>query len=358
MIQLPNSFKIIFRCISGSNLYGTNTPLSDIDERGVFIPDEKYFYGFLNRVEQFEDKKSDTTYFEIRKFMQLAMNNNPNILELLFVPKDKWLQWSVDWSLIHKHRDLFVSKKSKFTFSGYAHSQFNRIKLHRSWLLNPPKNKPEREDFGLSEHKSDLTRDQIGAFNVLLSLKLENIKEFHQLKEELEVMEETRDFKQLCCQFTEIDKEAVRTIVSISDSFIDILQRENAYAQAERYYNQYENWKKNRNPERAELEKKYGADMKHASHLIRLITEGKELLETGEITFPRPDAKFLLEIKNGLYKYEEISEMLENFDEIFNQLYETSPLPNSPDKVGIDKLCQQIVKRFINNPNSRNGDIP
>lgn len=347
MIQLPNSFKLIFRCLAGSHLYGTNTPQSDIDERGVFIADETYFYGFLNRVEQFEDKKNDITYFEIRKFMQLAMENNPNIIELLFVPKDKWLQNSVDWLQISKNRDLFVSKKSKFTFSGYAHSQFNRIKLHRSWLLNPPTKKPKRSDYGLSESKSDLTKDQIGALNVLVAMKLENVKEFHPLKEQLEQMQETYDFKALCKQFPNLDKEATQAILPISDQFIEILQKENSYAMAERYFNQYENWKKNRNPERAKLEEKYGFDTKHGSHLVRLITEGEELLTTGKITFPRPDAKFLLEIKNGTYKYEEISNLLESFDLKFNELYEKSVLPHTANKVAIDKLCQKITKRFL-----------
>jgi uncharacterized protein len=350
MINLPSSFKLIFRAIAGSNLYGTNTSESDIDERGVFIPDEKFFYGFLNRTEQYEDKNNDITYFEIRKFMQLAMDNNPNIIELLFIPKDKWISNSVDWLEIYKNRDLFVSKKAKFTFSGYAHSQFNRIKLHRNWLLNPPKHKPTREEFGLSSYRSDLTKDQIGALNVLVAMKLENIKEFHPLKEQLEQMQETYTFKDLCKQFTQVDKDAVQTIVPISDQFIDILQRENAYAQAERHYNQYENWKKNRNPTRAKLEEKFGIDTKHTSHLVRLITECEELLLTGNITFPRPDAKFLLEIKNGLYTYEELSKYLESYDDKFNELYEKSTLPHSPDKPKIDDLCRKIVKRYLLKP--------
>lgn len=347
MIILPPSFKLIFEAIAGSHLYGTDTVDSDIDMRGVFIPDEKYFYGFLNRTEQFEDKNNDISYFEIRKFMKLAMDNNPNILELLFIPKEKWKSNSVDWLEIYKNRDLFVSKKAKFTFSGYAHSQFNRIKLHRNWLLNPPKNKPTREEFGLSSYRSDLTKDQIGALNVLVAMKLENIKEFHPLKEQLEQMQETYDFKALCKQYTQIDKDAVQTIVPISDQFIDILQKENAYAQAERHYNQYENWKKNRNPYRAKLENKFGYDLKHATHLVRLISECQELLTSGNITFPRPDAKFLLEIKNGLYSYDELSKYLESYDEKFNELYEKSPLPHSPDKVKIDELCIKIVKRFL-----------
>jgi len=347
MIDLPSDFKLIFRCLAGSHLYGTNTPDSDIDERGVFIPSEKYFYGFLEKTEQFEDKKNDITYFEIRKFMKLAMENNPNIVELLYIPKDKWLQNTVDWLEIYKNRDLFISKKCKYTFSGYAHSQFNRIKLHRNWLLNPPKKKPERKDFGLSENKSDLTRDQIGALNVLVAMKLENIKEFHPLKEQLEQMTETYDFKALCKQFKEIDKDAVQTILPISDQFIEILQKENAYAEAERHFNQYENWKKNRNPVRAKLEEKNGYDTKFCMHLFRLISECEELLTTGTITFPRPDAKFLLEIKNGLYNYDEISSYIENYDTKFNDLYEKSTLPYSANKVAIDRLCQKITKRFL-----------
>jgi len=349
MINLPKSFKLIFKCIAGSRLYGTSTPQSDWDERGVFIPDENYFYGFLNRTEQYEDKNNDITYWEIRKFLQLAMENNPNIIEILFVPKDKWLQYSNEWEEIYENRELFVSKKCKHTFLGYAHSQFHRIKLHRHWIMNPPTKKPTREDYGLSPYKSDLTKDQIGAFNVLLALKLENIKEYHPLKIQLEEMHETYEFKGLCQNFKEIDINAVQEIMPISTHFLQILQKENAYAQAEREFNQYIHWKEHRNPERYKLEENFKYDCKHASHLIRLISEGAELLTKGNITLPRPDAEFLLEIKNGVYKYEEIADLLESYEKKFEVLYETSTLPFSADKVEIDKLCQKLTKNFLLN---------
>jgi len=347
MIQFPETFKMIFTCVCGSRLYGTSTPLSDIDERGVFIPDYRYFYGFNERIEQFEDKKSDTTYFEVRKFLHLACENNPNIIELLFVPESKMTMHTKEWEDIINNKQYFVSKKAKFTFTGYAHSQFNRIKLHRRWLLNPPTKQPERKDFGLLEHRSTLTKDQIGAFNVLLALKLENIKEFHPLKEQLEEMTETRDFKSLCQQFKQVDPKALQEIVPITDEFIEIIQKENAYAQASHEWNLYQNWKKNRNPERAILEEKYGFDTKHGSHLIRLISEGEELLMKGTITFPRPDAEFLLEVKNGKYKYDELAEYLENYDKKFDEMYEQSPLPRSPNRAKVDELCIRIVRHFL-----------
>lgn len=346
-MEIPKEFKLIFKCLHGSHLYGTNTPLSDIDERGVFLADIKQYLGFLNSIGQIEDKTNDTTIFELKKFLHLACENNPNIIELLFVPENKFIVATDEWLKILDHKQYMISKKAKHTFSGYAHSQFNRIKLHRGWLLNPPKKKPERKDFGLSEHRSDLTRDQIGAFNVLLAMKLENLREFHPLKDQLLAMEETYDFKSLCKQFTEVDKIALQDIIPISDAFVDILQKENAYAQAERYFNQYLSWKKNRNPERAILEEKYGFDCKHGSHLYRLITEGEELLTTGKITFPRPDAEFLLEIKNGRYKYEEISEILEGYDKKFEEYYKTSTLPHSADRNKIDEMCINMIVNYI-----------
>ena len=344
MIQFPETFKMIFKCVAGSHLYGTNTPQSDVDERGVFIPDCRYFLGFMNRIEQFEDKNNDITYFELRKFLHLACENNPNIIELLFVPTNKMILCTKEWEEIIENRNYFVSKKSKFTFTGYAHSQFNRIKLHRRWLMSPPTKKPERKDFGLLDNSRSLSKDQIGAFNVLLALKLETIKEFHPLKEQIELMNETYDFKTLCKQFLDIDPKALQAIIPINDEFIDILQRENKYAVHEREWNQYQTWKKNRNPERAKLEEKFGFDTKHGSHLLRLISEGEELLTTGFITFPRPDSKFLLEVKNGKYKYEELEDLLEKYDEKFNEFYETSPLPRSADRNKIDELCIKLVK--------------
>ena len=347
MIEFPDTFKMIMTCIAGSNLYGTSTPLSDIDERGVFVPDYRYFLGFTNRIEQFEDKQSDTVYFELRKFLHLACENNPNIIELLFVPESKMRSCEKEWEEIINYRSYFLSTKSKFTFTGYAHSQFNRIKLHRRWLMYPPTKQPERKDFGLLENRSTLTKDQIGAFNVLLALKLENIKEFHPLKEQIELMNETYDFKALCQQFRDVEPKALQEIIPITDEFIEIIQKENAYAVASHEWNLYQNWKKSRNPERAILEQKYGFDTKHGSHLLRLISEGKELLTTGLITFPRPDAEYLLEVKNGKYKYEEIEGLLKSYDKEFNVYYENSPLPRTANRNKVDELCIKITGSFI-----------
>ena len=341
------NFKTIFKFIAGSNLYGTSTKDSDIDTRGVFIPPENYFYGFLHRIEQTQDKKRDIEYHEIRKFLILALDNNPNIIEYLFVPKDKWIIATDEWKKIIDNTQYFVSKKSRYTFSGYAYEQLRRIKRHRGWLLNPPKKKPKRVDYGLPEHRSTLSKEQIGAFNALLAIYLEEIRSFHKLKEQILEMEETHNFKTMCKQIKKPDLSAIKAIIPISDNFLEALEKEKAYMNSKREWDQYQEWKKNRNPKRAELERKFGYDCKHGSHLWRLMGEGRELLKTGHLTFPRPDKEDLLSIRNGGLKYEELLVRVGYFDKMFDRWYDESPLPREPNREKIDKLCIELVKKYL-----------
>ncbi len=87
--------RTIFKCISGSIGYGISTSLSDEDIRGICIAPREFYYG-LHKFEQQEYKEPDTVIYSINKFVQLARDCNPNVLELLFShPKnilfcDKW----------------------------------------------------------------------------------------------------------------------------------------------------------------------------------------------------------------------------------------------------------------------------
>lgn len=309
MIKLDSRFKVIFSGITGSHLYGTNLPESDRDVRGVFIPTEEFYLGFLEKVEQVESHEPDETYWEISKFFKLCLDNNPNILELLFIPKEFVLETTPEWQEIISHRDMFLSTKCKHTFSGYAVSQLHRIKQHREWLLNPPKKQPERKDFGLP-NANIIHREQVNAFNELLHSE---------------------------------------TPIELSDNALEVLQKEKAYINASKYWQQYEEWKRSRNPARASLESKYFYDTKHAGHLVRLIGEGQELLKTGYITFPRPNAKELLDVRQGKYTYKELMELIGGEDNgVDNQLSNIeSILPHSPDRKNADVLCRKLIKQRI-----------
>lgn len=124
---------------AGSHAYGTNIESSDEDYRGVAIAPLGNYLGIRDRFEQFESKDPDLVVYEFRKFVTLASQANPNILELLFVdesdviePRErgKWDppgSWFAGRELLAM-RGLFVTKRAVKTFSGYATSQLKKIR--------------------------------------------------------------------------------------------------------------------------------------------------------------------------------------------------------------------------------------
>jgi uncharacterized protein len=304
----------IFKFISGSQAYGTNTPESDEDYRGVFIAPFEYFFNIFSGaqeedqisigVETVNEPGNDSELQELRKFLKLAADCNPNIVEFLYV--DRLILKETDmWKKIRDNRGMFLSKKAKFTFTGYAIAQLRRIKTHRDYLLNPPKKKPERTDYGLP----------IGC---------------------------------------KVPKELQNILLTVADSWFSDEMREAAikekqYTSAMINWVAYENWKKNRNPKRQIIENKFGYDTKHAMHLVRLILMCEEILTQGTLTVYEPErAELLLGIRNGAWTYDELEKFANSMDEKLNGLYDISTLRDKPDRKGIQNLYIEICEEHYN----------
>lgn len=300
--------------LSGSHSYGLNTPESDLDLKGIAIPPKKYLFGFLDTFEQAEVKRKDVNtefvIYDICKFFTLCADNNPNIMELLWLdPADYIIMTSIGEKIIGA-RELFLSKRARFSFAGYAFGQLHKIKSHRSWLLNPPKEEPNREKYGLPKDKALITKDQTGAMNDL------------------------------------IDKGIVKD-TDLSPNFLEALAKEKAYLQAQRYWSQYQEWKRNRNPKRAEMEAKFGYDLKHASHLVRLMRMCKEILTEHKVIVKRPDREEIIAIKNGAWTYDKLIEWANKQEKELDELYKTSTLQKEADRETLNKLCIEIVEDYL-----------
>jgi len=216
----------------GSHAYGLNTPESDLDIKGVAIPPAEYFHGFLKRFEQAESKSPDMVIYGILKFFQLAVDCNPNIIEVLWVADEDVIQENWIGAALRHWKHDFLSKKARYTFSGYAHAQLKRIKTHKKWLLNPPDHKPTRLEFGLPE-TSLLSKDILGAVEAVI--KDSNGREISEAEFQLGVER-------------------------FGANVMTVYQKERGYHNAMVMFAQYENWKATRNPDRAALEARYGYD--------------------------------------------------------------------------------------------------
>ncbi len=343
--------RTILLCRHGSWAYGTNIATSDEDFRGVAIAPREYYLGGLHRFEQAVCNDPDLTIFELKKFVSLAAQGNPNVLEVLFVDDSDRLAISPAGERLLAARDLFLSRRLKATFAGYAHGQLRRISGHHRWLVNPPTQAPTRAEFKLPE-RTLIPQDQLAAAEAGIRQKLDgwsvdflddlgrDVREGILQKMSLHLAE-----LQVCSDDT-LWMGAARSI-GYDENFIHLLDMEKRYTARKREWDQYNEWKVKRNPVRAALEAKSGFDTKHAMHLVRLLRVCREVLETGKLLVRRPDAAELLEIRNGAWTYEQLVEWAEKEDAALDEVARNSLLPKAPDLVAIDRLCVDLVAEAI-----------
>jgi predicted nucleotidyltransferase len=115
---------LIYRVVVGSRAFGLSTDMSDEDRRGVFLPPAEHTWSLDKPPEQVETSGEgvEEVAWELEKFLRLALQANPNILETLWSP----LVLSAD-PLGQELRDLrecFLSRLIYQTYSGYVVSQF------------------------------------------------------------------------------------------------------------------------------------------------------------------------------------------------------------------------------------------
>ena len=101
-----------------------------------------------------------------------------------------------------------------------------------------------------------------------------------------------------------------------------------------------------RKQHRPELIEQYGFDTKAAMHLMRLMYEAFYLLRDAAMSFPNPQAKYLIEIRNGRYTLEQILADFERLKAACVEEQQRSPLPQSVNLSEINKLLAGIYQRF------------
>lgn len=336
--------RTILYVVHGSRAYGTSRPDSDYDYKGVAVAPVEYRDGFVRVFEQAIIKEPDATVFDLRKFMRLAADCNPNIIEVLWVADEDRLLCTEAGQKLVDAREQFLSRKAKFTFSGYAMSQLKRIRTHHKWLLDPPKAPPTRAEYGLPE-RTVIPADQLGAAQAAIKEKMDSWGlDMSGLDDALRihVLGQVQKYLEDLSIGTGDQYRAAGRLLGYEDNFLDLLERERRYKAASDNWRSYQNWKESRNEARAELEAKYGYDTKHGMHLVRLMRMCREILTEGLVRTRRPDAKELLDIRNGAWTYDKLIGWAEDQEAELNDLVNTSPLPRTPNRNALDDLCMEI----------------
>jgi uncharacterized protein len=367
--------RTIFLTLAGSQAHGTAREGSDVDLRGVCVAPLSCRLSLYAQFEQHEgalggglstvidehlearglmrpakEIKTESVVYDITKFIGLCSNANPNALEILFANEQDWVFSTPWWKQIHDQRHRFLTKKIQQTFVGYAMAQLKKIRTHRSWLLAPPSQKPTRASLGLPP-ESTLNRDDQNRLEQAISEKIRGygvadveMPKATRLQVEERLNEFARDVLLTSEDELELRMGAVAShALEIPSQVISALNAERKYRAAMKQWDSYQDWKRQRNRARAELENKYGYDTKHAMHLVRLMRMGVETLETGEMHVRRPDAEELAQIRGGSMSFDELVELSIRLNEAMERARGQSGLPDHIDRVWADELAISLM---------------
>lgn len=139
---------IMYEGVTGSTAYGVSSNSSDLDIIGFCIPPKEIIFphltgeifGFgtqIKRFDQYEqqhinvlewNQNFDINIYSIVKFFQLTMENNPNMLDALFLPRNCVVHSTAISEHVRNNRKLFLHKGCWPKFRGYAYAQLSKIK--------------------------------------------------------------------------------------------------------------------------------------------------------------------------------------------------------------------------------------
>jgi predicted nucleotidyltransferase len=305
---------------AGSQLHGTANENSDTDYLGVFIADTKYYLG-LSKVEEVDisihdklengknsNEAIDIKLYELRKFITLSIQNNPNIVELLFVESNPDVI-----EILEPEMQRFLAIKKEFInaqlnnrFVGYATSQRKKMMIKAENFKELLAFKDTLEKF-ISKGESDK----------MLLAELQHKEAFKPFNNAFKA--DTLSLNNISLKKSIHLKKAI--------NIINEKIRSSSHRRKE--------W----------LEK--GFDIKMGYHFLRLMDEGIELLQTRELKFPLKNAADYKVFRSGKFTIEEALKMIEDKAEEFRHIEQSIQLPQKANQVLIENILIEVLEKHL-----------
>jgi predicted nucleotidyltransferase len=360
---LKKSNLIIFECISGSHSYGTNVETSDLDIRGLYRLSKDDYMSLVKPIQEVSDNKQDIKYYELRKFIELAKDCNPNIVELFWTPEDCIRIKSPIMDKLIENRHLFIHQRAFHSFGSYAYSQISKCRGQNK-LVNHPELAiiPKKEDFcwvipsdGFNAHMIRNIGD--GSIMPARPVPLKNLNSWNLSEMHCSALEHVsntfrlyhygKDAKgifrgndMLVCESIPFEDECSK--------FVGLLiYNQPEFEKAIKEHKRYKDWIENRNNARWVDQEKglLNYDQKNIMHCVRLLLSGANILKNGEpiVRFEGEQLKYLKDIRAGKFEYEDIMARVEGLMAELDVLRDKCTLPIAHNMDKIDELYKELM---------------
>lgn len=204
----------------GSIAYGVANENPDMDIYGFCIPGREDVFPHLRgeipgfgtqskRFEQYQQhhiidpsapggkaQEYDFSIYSIVKYFQLCMENNPNMIDSLFVPRRCILYSTQVGEMVRENRKLFLHKGAWHKFKGYSYSQ-----LHKAEYSVPEQGTKRRADYDQQGYSTKFAYHVVRLISEVEMILLENDLDLTRNREQLKAIrrgewskEQLRDF--------------------------------------------------------------------------------------------------------------------------------------------------------------------
>lgn len=319
-----------FEVNTGSVAYGVSSDVSDMDIYGFCIPPKDIVFPHLRgeidgfgrqkkRFEQFTqhhiqdlsaNKVYDVTIFNIVKYFSLCMENNPNMIDSLFVPQRCILHSTPVANYLREHRKEFLHKGSWHKFKGYAFSQVSKMK-----------NKALKQFADLCE-ALQIDTDEITLTTVAVELRRRGYCA-------IQVSADSVKGVPLDNCLSGLDTNRLASLYEIMHECV----KDGGQI-----------------GKRLQTIKTYGYDVKFAYHVVRLLNEVEQILIEQDLDLER-NREQLKSIRRGEWTIEQIDNYFQMKERELESVYIESKLPHSPNELRIKNILLDCLEMYYGSLN-------
>jgi hypothetical protein len=312
--------KVIYQVESGSQLYGTATPESDVDYTSVFMPTaydlfslQKCDYINESTKSSSEERRNtaediDNQKYSLQRFMHLVLHGNPNLLETLFC-RNPIIEDPI-FTPVKENAHRFVSKHIYDSFTGFAIAQKKKLQ-----------------------------------YKALRFKQLEDTLNWLEQKRQSQIIDPSAQMSEGDAVFLNGLLSEYKGRKNNQESFHQGLPIKVIYEKIKDEYDGY-GWRVH-----TDTFERLGYDVKFGAHAIRLFYEGIQLLRNRVLEFPITGQAYedIMSVRRGEVGIDEFYTICDRYEEENRKAYAATDLPDSPDWKWANQYLVDTLERYIIN---------
>lgn len=313
--------EVLVKAVAGSHLFGTNTPTSDKDFKGVYLPSkEEILLGTAKpsislKTNKTGEKNSkddvDVEFYSLQKFMQMLHEGQTVALELLWTPEEMILEKHPFWDELRSHRAELLHKKVT-SFVGYCKTQADK--------------------YGVKGSRMAAVKSALYLFEKLPDQRVKASQYWDVLVRSFSGMEHIKFITE-----KGIFNQDIRMVEICNRKYQESATVNYIVHSLQKVYDSY-------GARAKQAETNEGIDWKALSHAYRVCCQAYEILMEKKLTLPlkEENREMAVLVKQGKVSFKDFQPMLEIK---LAQVLEAQELSELPEDFDYNKWCKEFIMK-------------